>query len=123
MKTFEEIVPLWSEKLKRGYGNAREPCVINGQVLDITKYQVCIAGEAWKFKSSKEENRSCVYSHGGEDWCEACTWFANDFDNILTDLAYDETLEDKSNLKQDEERFNRLKERFVLHWNENHENI
>ena len=125
MKTFEEIVPKWSEKLKRGYANAREPCIIDGQVLDISKYQVCIAGEAWMFRKSKleKEGISCVYSHGGEEECEPCIWYANEFDNRLADLEYAEGREDKTDLKEEEARFNLVKERFVVHWNEQHENI
>lgn len=122
VKTFEQIVPLWSEKLKRGYDAASHPCLVDGQELDIALYSTCIVGEAYKFAENPDhlQGYSVYDDEEHEQYCSHCENFAGTFATQLKDLAYAERECEKTVLKIHEEQFEREKERFVEHWNDKH---
>ena len=97
-KTFEEICPLWDEKIKKDKGidfsfdRSRNPTA-----LDIMHPKYCIVGEAHHWNDNYR-------------WCKTCVKIAISFDN----------LQDTDSFKR-LEMIPKLKDRFVRHWNSKHE--
>ena len=121
MKTFNQIVPKWSKKLKKGYREARSPCYVDDTFLDISAYRHCIVGEAYGFK--KGGNYSTYDSSTEKEYCVTCRDFADAFDRCLGDLASSQNCEtdtEKEIYDTSENRFKRLKKSFAGHWNKNH---
>ena len=58
--TFEEICPLWADRIKRGDLIGREGCT------DIHNASRCVVGEAYKFSEVPP------YMRGYDNYCECC---------------------------------------------------
>ena len=98
MKTFEQICPRWSKKLKSK--NPGRPSIVDHKRLDIQNESRCIVGEAWGFTEQYVLPRPRKY-------CPRCLEFSVD----IASHFYRNCVHPNVNIDIHE---------FVAHWNKEH---
>ena len=117
MKSFEEIVPKWSEKIKEfGVQALAKIHESDHRILDMNNIVNCILGEAWHFSSDYE------FDKHNKPKCEDCSNYGWGFYRLANKvrLSIEEEIDENKSL---EEMFKKDKEEFTKHWNDKHENF
>ena len=131
MKSFEQIAPLWSEKLKQSFLNLGKKCEIDGQRLDIKIIQYCIVGEAHDFTGGYHPTVNEIEKI--DQSCHTCHGFAIEFYQIgeevkmliiLVETDHPPVVEIATpKIEKCKLDFEGLKDGFVKHWNDEHEDV
>lgn len=110
--TFEEICPMWAEKIKEGTVMERTTTPV---LLDISNTMCCVVGEAHRFSR-------LYYNYYGTprtpDTCDECTYYSRRFCATLAGMGaerYDIMLPDMLDID-----IECLKNKFTAHFNEAH---
>lgn len=116
--TFAQLVPKWSKKLRKGFSNAKRICKVDGQELNLERFDKCIVGEAYNFQKGDEPSTYDVVDTDG--YCFRCKSFAYEFDQSIGSIVFYQENENKIKVDAYKKGFKDLQKKFMEHWNEKH---
>lgn len=111
--SFEQLAPLWWEKIKDDVLNGLNVYIVQNQKLDMREWDCCIVGEAWKFSGKYSVVDPKTYTFN----CPECHDFASQFFHCLVQMKYGTVKEARDKARS---AFEDTKEDFTYHFKNKH---